>query len=42
MMPKQFINRCHHFALTKTCSVSIMRALEKDRMESYSGISAVW
>ena len=30
------------YALTQTGMLSIMRALERDRMETHSGISAVW
>lgn len=34
--------RYYTYALTQTGMLSIMRALERDRMETHSGISAVW
>ena len=42
--PKSHNNlaRYYTYALTQTGMLSIMRALERDRMETHSGISAVW
>ena len=36
------LTRYDTYALTQTGMLSIMRALERDRMETHSGISAVW